>query len=153
MTSLESNYKITLKSERIISLEEIYQDLTYSSLLEGIPTRRLNKDIIKQTYKSVNDKIYSSAPIHIIKPTEEPLDLPEDRLDYYKSKGEDWEPLSMPKISCMANFISEAITENYMFSNLTIVWFQENWALPIEKTVLNKIIALDWNKYANQGDY
>tara|TARA_B100001750_G_C15316894_1_gene500153 strand:- start:365 stop:826 length:462 start_codon:yes stop_codon:yes gene_type:complete len=153
LSSLESTYKITLKSQRIITLEEIYQDLTYSSLIEGIPTRRLNKDIIKATYKSVNDKIYSSAPIHIIRPSEEPVDLPEDRLDYYRSKGEDWEPLSIPKICCMANFISNPITENYMFSNLTIIWFQKNWVMPIEDYILKQIKSLDWNRYANQGDY
>ena len=79
--------------------------------------------------------------------------MPKDRLDYYKSKGENWEPLSIPKICCMANFISEPITENYMFSNLTIVWFQENWAMPIEDHISKQIKSLDWNKYANQGDY
>jgi hypothetical protein len=38
-------------------------------------------------------------------------------------------------------------------SSLTIVWFQENFALPIDKTVLDSIQAIDWNAVAWDWSY
>ena len=40
-----------------------------------------------------------------------------------------------------------------MFSALSIVWFQEEWMMPIDQSVLDKIKLIDWEKHAVQGDY
>jgi hypothetical protein len=42
--------KITLNSGRTITLQEIYQELTYSGLLEGLPTNKLNKERVKSQF-------------------------------------------------------------------------------------------------------
>ena len=40
-----------------------------------------------------------------------------------------------------------------MFSALSILWFQEDWMMPIDESILNQIKSIDWDKYALQGDY
>ena len=149
----ESNYKISLNSNRIISLEENHQHLTYAGLLEGLPTQRTNKDIISGIKKIVNQKIWGSSTPYIIKPDEYPIKLSEDREQYYKSRGPEYARITLPKIICIGHFISDAITDDFMFSSLTIVWFQEDWMMPIDNKILIQIKSINWDKYASQGNY
>ena len=52
MHPADSNYEITLDSNRTIALDELHQHLTYAGLLEGLPTRRINKDILLEIFSS-----------------------------------------------------------------------------------------------------
>ena len=153
MHPADSNYKLVLNSKRIISLEEIHQHLTYAGLLEGLPTQKMNKDIIAEIKKIVPDKIWASTTPHIIKPHESHIELSEQREAYYKSRGPEYERIALPKIICIGHFISDAITDDFMFSSLIIVWFQEDWIMPIDNKILTQIKSINWDKYATQGDY
>ena len=48
---------------------------------------------------------------------------------------------------------SDPVDNKFMFSYLTIAWFQNDWAMPIKKRVLKQIKCLNWDKYAVDGDY
>jgi hypothetical protein len=49
--------------------------------------------------------------------------------------------------------MSDAITDDFMFSSLTVVWFQEDWMMPIDNIILQQIKSINWDKHATQGDY
>ncbi len=149
----ESNYKITLNSGRIIALEEIHQHLTYLGLLEGLPNSRMNNEILKELPKIANKKIWGNTSPYIIKPKGDNIKLKKERIEYYKSKGSDFVPMSFPKICCLGHFSSNSITDDYMFSNLTIAWFQDDWIMPIDELILNQIKQLNWDNLAIEGDY
>ena len=149
----DSNYKISLSSGRVIALEEIHQHLTYAGLLEGLPTRKINKDIISEIKNTTQDKIWANTTPYIISCKQTRIQLPDDRAAYYKSRGPEYEPLALPKIICIGHFMSDAITDDFMFSNLTIAWFQADWMMPVDNKILEQIKSMDWNKYAIQGDY
>jgi len=149
----DSNYKISLNSNRIISLEEIHQHLTYAGLLEGLPTKRINKEIIDDIKNIANEKIWASSTPYILKSYESPIKLSEDREVYYKSRGPEYERIRLPKIICIGHFMSDAITDDFMFSSLTIVWFQEDWMMPIDNNILIQIKSINWDKHATQGNY
>jgi len=153
MHPADSNYKISLDSKRIIALEEIHQHLTYVGLLEGLPTRRINKEIISEIKNIANEKIWASSTPYIVKPDESPIKLSEDRETYYKSRGPEYERITLPKIICIGHFMSDAITDDFMFSSLIIVWFQEDWMMPIDNKILTQIKSINWDKHATQGDY
>jgi len=65
--------RITLNSGRIITLHEIYQDLTYSSQLEGLPNELKNKEIVPNAIKTAKQKLYEATIPHIIRPVEKPI--------------------------------------------------------------------------------
>jgi len=153
MHPADSNYEISLDSKRTIALDELHQHLTYAGLLEGLPTRRINKDFLLEIKNVVHDKIWGSTIPYIITPHQAPIKLSDERKEYYKNKGPNHEPLVLPKITCIGHFTSNAITDDFMFSNLTIVWLQEDWAIPIDSMILKQIKCIHWDKYANQGDY
>ena len=148
-----SNYTITLNSGRIITLEETHQHLTYLGLLEGLPNKKINDDILSELPEIANEKIWGNTSLHIIDPKKNTIDLTTERVEYYRSKGKDFEPITFPKIICLGHFASNAITDDYMFSILTIAWFQDNWMMPIEQKILEQIKLLNWDNLASQGDY
>ena len=143
--------KITLNSNRIITLTEIYQDITYSGLLEGLPTKIMNKEIISKV--KAHKKLWSSTVPLIIMPVETQITVSSEKKKFYDNMGEGWDPMSLPRISCITDFESDPVDNKFMFSYLTIAWFQNDWAMPIEKRILNQIKCINWNKYAVDGDY
>ena len=146
--------RITLNSGRIITLHEIYQDLTYSSQLEGLPNELKNKEIVPNAIKTAKQKLYEATIPHIIRPVEKPIitKISDFMKEYYKKLGIDG-PSELPRIQCIANFESDCIDSNYCFSYLTIIWFQNKWIMPIDKYILEKIKLINWDKYAQDANY
>ena len=101
----------------------------------------------------VSDKIYGYTTPYIIKPNQGVIKLSDERMAYYKSRGPEYKPVRFPKNICICHFNSESITDAFMFSALSIVWFLEEWMMPIGKSVLDKIKTIEWDKHAVQGDY
>ena len=149
----DSNYIISLDSGRSIALEEIHQHLTYAGLLEGLPTKNINQSIISEMNTIAQNKIWVSTKPYIVKPNQSPVELSEERQLYYQNKSSEFTPLALPKIACIGQFISAPVNDNFMFSSLTIVWFQEKWMGSIDKITLKEIESINWNKYAVDGDY
>lgn len=52
---------------------------------------------------------------------------------------------ALPRIGARARFTSDRPAQGTgEFSELTVVWFQHTWALPIDPGVLESLAALDW---------
>ena len=125
MHPADSNFKITLNSNRVIRLYEIHCSLTYAGLLEGLPNRKMNKDIISRLPEEANQKIYTASKPYIIKPEEVLIEVEPGHTKSYRDRmvkehGDDWELMGIPRIECISSFESESITDDYMGSNLTI---------------------------------
>ena len=158
MHPADSNFKIILNSNRIISLYEIHSSLTYSGLLEGLPDRKMNRDIISGLAEEANRKIYNASKPYIIKPEELLIELePGPRKSYrdrmVKEHGDDWKLMEIPRIECIASFESKPISDDYMGSNLTVVWFQDEYPMPINQDIINKIKSIDWDNKASSFDF
>ena len=154
----DSNFNIDLNSGRVINLYEIHSSLTYSGLLEGLPNRRMNKGIISRLVQESSDKIYNSTDPYIIKPKETLIEVKPGPTKSFNDKmikehGDDWELINIPRIQCIASFESGAVTDDYMGSNLTIAWFQDEYPMPIDKDVINKIKMIDWDNKASSFDF
>ena len=75
-------------------IEGIYQWNTYGGLLEGLPTKRMNRRIIKETIEEAK-KICYQDNYHLIKPVEKPIE--------YDRKYIFGKPYALPPIVCVAS--------------------------------------------------
>ena len=134
-----------LECGRFIRLKSIDQWGTYSGLLEGIPTKEMNARTIERTLRTAEQRHHFKP--HLIDPTETPIQI--DR-DYPFGT-----PASIPTITCVASFdCFDAIRdESKDGSTLPIVWFQSDFAFPIESDIVESIIRLPWDDLATNFDY
>jgi hypothetical protein len=56
----------------------------------------------------------------------------------------------LPTVRCVGQFTSDGMDRggSYDYSGLIVVWFQADFAFPIDPKVLSHIISLDWERYA-----
>jgi hypothetical protein len=64
-------------------------------------------------------------------------------------------PAEIPKITCVAQFDSFDPARDKLMdaSTLPIVWFQSDFAFPIDEAIEAQIRSLDWEKYASDFQY
>jgi hypothetical protein len=105
-------------------LLELDQHSTYRGLLDGGPTHELNQQLL-EGITSYQGRI----PTHLVRPTERLVD---------RKRPSPFGPLMfLPERQCTGLF-------DVGGRWLTIVWFQETWAPPIDPVVLEKLQTLDF---------
>ena len=105
-------------------LLELEQHSTYRGLLDGGPTHELNEQLL-ENITSYQGRI----PIHLVRPTERLVE---------KERHSPFGPLMfLPERQCTGLF---DVGGHW----LTIVWFQETWAPPIDPVVLETLQTLDF---------
>lgn len=141
----EKRKTLRLTSGREIYLNEIVQWRTYTCLLEGIPNKQFNDEIIASAMQSARHKVDSSVPIHLLTPFREKLNFSRN-----KSIRPSREYERIPAIACVAAFesLEPARDKTCYYSCLTFLWFQEDWALPIARPIVTQIRNTNWNDLA-----
>ena len=142
---LEGLFRLQLDGGEIIHLEEIIQSKTYAGLLEGLPTKKMNKRLISGAEDKTR-KLWGHKP-ELIKPIETKI---ETERKYFLGT-----PAAIPKITCMARFkcFEPVKDKSKDYSEASIVWYQGNFALPIDSTICDKIKALSWRNVAFDFEY
>lgn len=134
--------QIDLVSGRVIYLKHLKQYRIYGGLLEGYPTAEMNQRTIDHLLKSEQENTWNKATPYLVPPT----------YTYRALAGDNpaGEYVALPPIVCIANFHSSepARDPQQDFSDLKIIWFQHDWAFPIDEAVLEQIKQIDWNQYA-----
>lgn len=125
------------------NLTSIYQSRTYKGLI-GLPTKQINDKIIEET-KLKAKSIFKVEEIYIIMPTNTPLLLNPTMTKY----------IGLPMYTCIAQIQHpdpiKTITKTY--SAAIFIWWQDSYALPIDKHVLVAIRNLKWENVAGEYDY
>ena len=142
---MPNQHEFQLNSGRLIRLTAIDQWGTYSGLLEGLPTREMNARIIKRTLEDAKQKSHFDP--YLIQPTETLIEM-ERKYPYGV-------PASIPAITCVAHFDCFDIARDASSdgSTLSMVWFQSDFAFPIDEAILSHIQSVDWDKYASDYAY
>lgn len=141
---------VLLKSGRTIYLRELRQFQPYEEheVLPGcIPTSEMNQRLLDQCLEAERGKGFSEP--YLIRPTETPLtfrDPPPLRLG---------QPAALPAVGCIGRFVSydPARNTNHNLSGLIVIWFQEQFALPIDPEVLEQLRKINWEQHASDFDY
>src|SRR5262249_22290579 len=87
----------------------------------------------------------SDNAVYLVTPVERPIPG--------RDEPSPWgSPAALPRVTCIGRFRSEPIVESPgCYSELTIIWFQSDFALPIEPSVLKEIARLDWDTIASDS--
>lgn len=144
-TKRKGGYDISLNSGRIITLTNINQSYVYEGLLAGLPDAESNRELIEQFLRDAKTLFTdaSSEPV-LLEPVTYEIELPE------VLKGRKIVHERIPYVSCTAFFISEPTNKNKEAdaSHCTIVWFQDELAMPIDAAIMERIKAFDWEEHA-----
>jgi hypothetical protein len=78
-----------------------------------------------------------------VKPAETPFEL---RAGAHRHGT----PASLPTVTCIARFLSDRLRRqpDEIWSALTVIWFQDDFAFPIDPLVLIEIASIDWDAHA-----
>jgi hypothetical protein len=141
--SNRSEFKI--RDGRSIRLIAIDQWGTYSGLLEGVPTKEMNERHIRYTMDEARKR--RKFEPYLIPPVETSIEI--------DGKYPFGTPASIPGITCIAQFdCFDPVKDKSMdASTLPIVWFQSDFAFPIEDAILEHLRSLNWEKYASDVLY
>lgn len=142
---MSNRSEFKLGDGRSIRLMSIDQWGTYSGLLEGVPTKEMNERYIRYTMDEARKR--RNFEPYLIPPIETPIEI--DR------KYPLGTPASIPGITCIAQFdcLDPARDKSMDASTLPIVWFQSDFAFPIEDAILEHIRLLNWEKFASDFQY
>jgi hypothetical protein len=134
-----SHCQLLLAGGRRVTLRALRQWHTYWGLLEGTPDQQLNDGRIRDAVENGRQMGQGRQPYLI----------PPQRRDYYRRPGDmaaiaaqtgrvrEW----LPAVTCVA-------TLEEVWSELTVVWFQDEFAPPIREPALGELQTLDWGSLA-----
>jgi hypothetical protein len=142
-----SEYQLILNNGVNIQLDVIYQYKTYLSVLTGNPTRSQNQRLIEKSINYAKEKLWCCENPYLINPIETKEDILHND-ESYPNKNQ--QHLRLPFVTCCATFSSpnKGPDNTGDYSEIHVVWFQDNFALPINDNVLSEICAIDWNRSA-----
>jgi uncharacterized protein (TIGR02996 family) len=140
--------QVRLRSGRTVYLRELRQSGVYEGLLEGLPTTEMNQRMIAGMVAAERTGLSGHDP-YLIQPRETPLEYPGDRPYPFG------QPASIPRIVCIGRFSSfePARDASRDFSELVVIWFQDEFALPIDVPIWEQLLAINWQEHAIDGDY
>lgn len=139
---------IELASGRLIRLAHLQMGATYGTWLEGYPTAESNRHLLDQSIRDHSNNPFPGLPV-LIPPVESPAPAIDPRHQHLGP------PSSLPAIACAGRFTSTepARSEYADFSGLVVLWFQDDFAFPIDPAVLDQIRRLDWDRHAADLDF
>ena len=148
MKNAETNLRsFRLKCGVTVQLDEQVQWRTYSGWLAGYPTKQINQDKIERAKITAKAKLSLSAFVCVLRPR-----IAQVIIDHSPATVKKYPKL--PDITCAAVFVSDpARGANKSFSAVTLLWFQDEWALPINPVIIKQISNLDWLELATDYDY
>jgi hypothetical protein len=139
---MSKNTTIELASGRLIHLCELNQSFTYKGLILGVPTHKINQAFIARALEQAG-KGREGTP-YIIEPTEKPFEG-----DWHLD-SDSGPAVALPSVKCVGLFESGTGPQGSTLEEswLLIVWFQDEFALPIQPEILEQIKAVDWDRVA-----
>lgn len=145
---MSGQFQIEINSGQTLYLQHLNQNWTYEGLLEGLPTAERNVGIIKRALEKAVLPYWQGKP-YLIQPSETAIQYREGKKYPFGT------PAALPGVTCEALFTSlfPARDKTKDHSWLIVVWFQDDFALPIDEDVAKQIVAIDWENTANDEDY
>jgi len=129
----------TGQSIRLVTLEEYF---TYGWIFHGCPTVELNRWMMDQLIARHTRPDYGEVPCLIEPVQTRPAVDPERPLH--------GTPATLPEVTCIGRFDSDPPPRGTRdaASDLLVIWFQSDFAPPIDPLVKRELVALDWDALA-----
>ncbi|MEZ4446014.1 MAG: hypothetical protein R3B72_43460 [Polyangiaceae bacterium] len=133
---------IELASGWTVHMHELCQWMTYSGLFDEPPTSELNDSIIRDARNRARSRGWNVGTPHLIEPARKRQVEPPG----FDPPGFEW----LPAVTCICGLEAPRSTrdDDLDLSVLTLIWFQDEYALPIQEDVATAIHLLDWDRLA-----
>jgi hypothetical protein len=144
-----------LKSGRAITLETLDQQMTYAGLVDGLPRSRFNDRLIESAMRDAERYCVVGTLPHLIPPPRRNyLWEPGDMQPVVAQSGGAHVPEWLPEVRCIGAFkdVVKVRDPSRDLSVLVVVWFQDEYALPIREPALSQLLELDWESLATDID-
>lgn len=128
------NKRLIVEEDKEVIISYFWQKKTYSGVNSGKPNKQINENIIKQEKGS-------GSGTYLIEP-------PKIRLPFFKISKR-----VLPSVMCRVNVSYDGWIEDCDSSSLSIVWFQDDYAYPIDKKIIEKIKKIPYSKVCNKYSY
>lgn len=140
------NFDLILSGNISIRIESIFQELTYSAVLEGYPCEKLNQMVLNNK-ESYARRIFNINEVYLIPPTVKFLDREEHEV-WGKAQ-------ELPMVTCIAELKCLDVFKNTEkdYSDLIVIWFQDSYAFPIQEDILEKILNIPYKEVCGEFDY
>jgi hypothetical protein len=144
----EKNLDVELDSKRRIRLVSIRQKKTYEGLMAGMPNKKMNAEIISASLEECNKENGGYLKCILIEPVARPISNHSNATD-----SEEYE--SLPPVMCAGKFTStqHKSNENAGFTQLKLLWFQDEFGVEPDDEALTHIKKVDWDKYAQEQSF
>lgn len=141
---MEPNNTLVMDGDVKVNIVRIMQWKTYADLLEGLPNRRLNANLVRHLEEKLQ-AFCGFDEIYIIRPEEKPIVV---NGPYFRG-----EPALLPAVTCMAEVHTSGTYKDgtKAFSMMGIGWFQENFAFPVDEHILRQIKSIPYRELC--GEY
>jgi uncharacterized protein (TIGR02996 family) len=139
--------ELSLHSGRSVRFLSLDQWDVYAGLLEGLPTREGNQRRIERILARERER--NGGDVYLVRPEERPI-------AYHREEPYPFgTPAALPGIGCVGRLHSNtpARDPGRGYSGLTVVWFQDEFAFPIDPVVREQIRAIDWEQHATDFDW
>ena len=139
-------FEVVLRTRDTIRLCSLQQELTYAGLLEGLPIKDMDRRTLDWVVSRTAKRI-GRAP-WLVEPTSTPVPWSGDQPYPFG------EPAMLPEVVCAAEFQSSQHEQSGLwgYSRLTVIWFQNEWALPIAPDAIDGIQQIDWTAIAHSEE-
>jgi hypothetical protein len=129
--------------------------MTYSRLLDGVPDAKTNDRFIESAIQRAEQHCFlGNKPALIPPPRRDYLREPGDmeilrsQRERHRRRNPEW----LPRVGCVGTFRSYATAHGDQ-SALVVVWFQDEYAPPIQEPALGWLLSLDWDSLATDFDF
>jgi len=144
-TGKRNRAAMELASGREIRLLAIDQYGTYEGLLLGVPTTRMNQEMMDELRVRYLRPGEYGVPL-LLEPEQRPLDVP----PHVHRMGT---PAELPAVTCIARLMSDGLAgTDDIWSVLRVIWFQDDFAFPIAERALQQLAEMDWEAHATSWE-
>jgi len=146
--------QLRLNSGIPITLESLEQEMTYAQLLEGTPCPEWNDELLQKAIQHAESRYSWSGKPHLIVPPRRDYEFKPGDMRKEAQRNSMWVPEFLPTVRCVGSFRSPELVRdpNKCLSVLPIVWFQDDYALPILDPALSQLLDVDWGALALDVD-
>lgn len=140
------NGKLIIDGDKEVTIKKIKQWVTYDGLLEGFPTLQMNNRILAGVKEAAKD-FCGIEEVCLIEPSQTPIS--------YEGKYPFGDPASLPAVVCIAElwYYKACRDKSKDYSSLGLIWFQEDYAFPIEEEILRKIREIPYSRICGEFIY
>jgi hypothetical protein len=143
---------LKLHSGISIWLDSLQQSRTYGGLLVGFPRTESNDWHIEAVLHNEAQRNVHGARPHLIVPPRRDFFCEPGDMKPIRERGAGPVPEWLPAVTCIGTFEGPSRLPQHS-ATLKVVWFQDEFALPILEPVLSELLRLDWDALAVQVSF